>query len=343
MPQKQELLRLDKILAAQGEGSRSQVKEEIARGRVTVNGAVVRDPGHKVNPAGDVVAVGGVSTRLQKHCYLLLNKPAGVVSASSDSREPTVVDLVPPELRRKGLFPAGRLDKDTTGLLLITDDGDFAHRILAPRRHIPKTYLATLDVPVTQAMADGFNAGIQLKDEKQCLPAQLTIVDSHTARVVLHQGMYHQIKRMFGCYGAKVLRLHRIAMGGLTLDEAALPPAPAGSLRLPSLRYWSRRTRRDKPLTVYSYNINKVVLESLSLSLELAPCYTTVHNELFFYLVLAILYTHLTVTHRFKTKSQFIIKNMLQLHKKTVKMRLLDGVKELSSLHNGFVRQTILR
>lgn len=235
MPEKQQLLRLDKILAAQGTGSRSQVKEQIARGLVTVNGTVVRDPAYKVCPDRDAVAMAGTATPLKRHCYLLLNKPAGVVSASNDPREQTVVDLVPPQLRRKGLFPAGRLDKDTTGLVLLTDDGDFAHRILSPRRHIPKVYLATLDIPVTQAMADGFNAGIQLKNEKQCLPAELTVVDSHTARVVLHQGMYHQIKRMFGCYGAKVLRLHRVAMGGLTLDETILPPGACRELTLTEL------------------------------------------------------------------------------------------------------------
>ncbi|MEG0853360.1 MAG: 16S rRNA pseudouridine(516) synthase, partial [Angelakisella sp.] len=145
----------------------------------------------------------------------------------SDPRDKTVVDLVPPELWRKGLFPAGRLDKDTTGMVIITDDGDFAHRILAPKSHIAKTYLATLDIPVTAEMEAGFNAGISLKGEKQCMPAQLSVVDSHTARVVISEGMYHQIKRMFGCYGAKVLELRRISMGKLALDETL----PEGSCR----------------------------------------------------------------------------------------------------------------
>ncbi|MEG2073784.1 MAG: pseudouridine synthase [Angelakisella sp.] len=217
---KDEAIRLDKALSEQGTLSRKDAGKLITKGLVTVNGAVVRDTAAKVCRLSDCVSVNGVAITMRKHIYLLLNKPLGVVSATSDPNDKTVIDLVPPELWRNGLFPAGRLDKDTVGMVIITDDGDFAHRILSPKSHIPKTYLATLDIPVTAEMEAGFNAGISLKGEKECMPAKLSILDEHTARVVIHEGMYHQIKRMFGCYGAKVVELRRVAMGSLPLDEA---------------------------------------------------------------------------------------------------------------------------
>ncbi len=218
--------RLDKALAAQGTWSRRDVKALVSRGAVLVNGTVARRPEQKVDMDADQVTVEGRTVALRRHIYLLLNKPAGVVSATRDPRERTVVDLVPPGLRRKGLFPAGRLDKDTTGMMLLTDDGEFAHRILSPRNHVPKTYLARLDKPVTPEMAEAFGAGIPLKDG-DCLPARLERVEENLARVTICEGMYHQIKRMFGVCGAKVLSLRRISMGGLGLDETL----PEGSCR----------------------------------------------------------------------------------------------------------------
>lgn len=217
---KSEAIRLDKAISEHGSLSRKDAGKLITKGLVTVNGTVVRDASAKVQRENDVIVANGVPVTLREHLYLLLNKPLGVVSASSDPHYKTVVELVPPELWRRGIFPAGRLDKDTTGMVILTDDGDFAHRILAPKSHIPKTYIATLDIPVTEEMAAGFNAGIALKGEKECMPAQLTITGSHTACVVIREGMYHQIKRMFGCYGAKVVSLRRVAMGSLALDEA---------------------------------------------------------------------------------------------------------------------------
>lgn len=216
---KSETIRLDKAISEQGKFSRRDAGKLITKGLVTLNGSVVRDTAAKVSREDDTVTVNGEALIMRKHLYLLLNKPLGVVSAGRDPHDKTVVDLVPPELFRSGLFPAGRLDKDTTGMVIITDDGDFAHRILAPKSHISKTYAVTLDVPVTAEMEAGFSAGISLKDEKKCMPAQLTIIGDFTARVVIHEGMYHQIKRMFGCYGAKVLALRRISMGNLPLDE----------------------------------------------------------------------------------------------------------------------------
>ena len=138
-------------------------------------------------------------------------------------RSPTVVDLVPPELRRQGLFPAGRLDKDTTGLVIITDDGELAHRILAPKSHVPKVYLARLDSFLTTEMAEGFSKGIPLGEDGTTLPAELVALDLDLAQVTLREGMYHQIKRMFAFYGAKVMELQRVSMGALALDKNLAP------------------------------------------------------------------------------------------------------------------------
>lgn len=214
--------RLDKLLAGQGTLSRKEARQLVQAGAVCVNGQPVRIADYKVPPQA-TITVHGRPLNVQSYIYLMLNKPAGVVSASRDSHTKTVVDLVPPEYARKGLFPAGRLDKDTTGFVLITDDGQLAHRLLAPKKHIPKTYIATLDKPVTPDMATAFAQGIVLADGSRCLSAELTPLGSHTAQVVLHQGMYHQIKRMFAALGAKVTALERIAMGKLALDPT-LPP-----------------------------------------------------------------------------------------------------------------------
>ena len=214
--------RLDKLLAGQSTLSRKQVRELVREGAVCVDNLPVRAPDYKV-PRGAVITVQGRRLQIRQYLYLMLNKPAGVVSASRDSRTPTVVDLVPPHFARKGLFPAGRLDKDTTGFVLLTDDGQLAHRLLAPKNEIPKTYVATLNQPVTPEMAAAFAQGVLLADGSRCLPAALAPLGSHTARVVLHQGMYHQVKRMFAALGARVTALERTAIGQLVLDPA-LPP-----------------------------------------------------------------------------------------------------------------------
>ena len=213
--------RLDKLLASQSTNSRSDVKEWIRKGLVRVNGAVERRAERKVEPDTDVVEVNGARVETNEHVYLMLDKPKGVVSATRGDG-PTVVDLVPEHLRRKGLFPAGRLDKDTTGFVLITDDGDFAHRILSPKNHIPKTYLATLDFPVDDEVIAGFERGFALGGGDTCRPARLTVPQPELAQhvqVVLTEGMYHQIKRMFAHFGRTVLELRRVRMGALFLDE----------------------------------------------------------------------------------------------------------------------------
>lgn len=213
--------RLDKAIAMQGALSRSEVKTLIRKGEVTVNGQVVKSADFGVDFDSDTIAVQGRELTLRQHLYLMLHKPKGVVSASEDRYERTVVDLVPERLFRKGLFPAGRLDKDTTGFVLLTDDGAFAHDILSPKKHIPKTYHALVDGPITEQMERDFAQGIRIGPD-QTLPASLKKLSScergDWGEVILREGLYHQIKRMFGVYGLKVLELKRVKMGRLPLD-----------------------------------------------------------------------------------------------------------------------------
>lgn len=214
--------RLDKMIASQGTMTRSEAGRAIRAGRVTVDGVVCREAAKKYDPTAHTVAVDGRPLGYAEYVYWMLNKPAGILCVSRDPKVPTVVDLLPPDSRRKGLFPAGRLDKDTHGLVLITDDGDFAHRILSPRHHIPKTYLARLDKPLTEEGAAVFRAGPTLADGTRCQPAHLTVTepgDNPLVEVVIYEGKYHQIKRMFAAVGCQVIWLKRIKMGGLCLDE----------------------------------------------------------------------------------------------------------------------------
>ena len=235
--------RLDKAIAMQGSLSRSEVKTLIRKGAVTVNGQVVKNADFGVDFDSDTVAVQGKELSLRTHIYLMLNKPKGVVSASEDKHLPTVVDLVPKELWRKGLFPAGRLDKDTTGFVLITDDGEFAHDILSPKKHISKTYHALVNGEITEEMIEGFAKGVAI-GEDFTLPASLKRISSDEqgswGEVILKEGMYHQIKRMFGAYGLKVLELKRVQMGKLPLDpnleEGKCRELTAEELRLVSTR-----------------------------------------------------------------------------------------------------------
>ena len=214
--------RLDKLLCSQGTLTRSEAGRAIRSGRVTVDGAVCRQAAQKVDPSAQTVAVDGKPLGYAKFVYWMLNKPAGILCVSRDRKVPTVVDLLPADQQRKGLFPAGRLDKDTHGLVLITDDGDFAHRMLSPRHHIPKTYHAVLDKPLTDEMADAFRAGPVLADGTQCQPAHLTVLkegENPLVEVIICEGKYHQIKRMFASVGCHVEWLKRVKMGGLSLDE----------------------------------------------------------------------------------------------------------------------------
>lgn len=214
--------RLDKIIASQGQYSRSEVKKLVKGGRVTIDGSVVKNSDIKADPNKSIIAVDGKVLHYKKHMYIMLNKPQGVVSATDDRDHKTVIDLVPKELMRDGLFPAGRLDGDTVGFVLITDDGDFAHEILSPKNHIMKTYHATLERPVTKEDIRAFRDGIELKDGTLCLEAEVRSLDSDTpmAEIKICEGKYHQVKRMFAALGNKVVFLKRVKMGELSLDES---------------------------------------------------------------------------------------------------------------------------
>ena len=217
-------MRLDKYLAETAQCTRSEAKTMLAKGRVQVNGAVCKKGDTQLKDT-DTVAVDGALLTYQKFVYLMLNKPEGVVSASTDKRDTTVVDLVGDAYPRRELFPAGRLDKTSTGFVLLTDDGTLAHDILAPGRHVPKQYLVTLDTPLTNAMRVGFAAGVTLADGQTLAPAEVAPAgaDPCVVRVTLHQGVYHQIKRMFGVFDAGVNALHREVIGPVALDDALVP------------------------------------------------------------------------------------------------------------------------
>ena len=224
------LQRLDKLIASQSTWSRSEVTRLVRTGQVTVNGTVCRDPSQKFD--GDVcnVTVAGTPLVYQQYVYIMMNKPRGVLSAATDKSRETVVDLVPPELSRKELFPVGRLDKDTTGLLLITDDGEFAHRVISPKSEIEKVYEVVLDGELPDNAEKEFLKGIVLHDGTQCLPAKLTVdkTDRTKATVTVMEGKYHQIKRMFGVLELGVNELHRKSVGGVELD----PHLSSGKCRL---------------------------------------------------------------------------------------------------------------
>ena len=238
-------MRLDKYLAETAQCTRSEAKTLLQKGKVTVNGTLCKKGDTQLRET-DVVAVEGRPLAYQKFVYIMLNKPEGVVSASTDKRDTTVVDLLGDAYPRRELFPAGRLDKTSTGFVLLTDDGGFAHDILAPKRHVSKTSTVTLDTPLTAEMKAGFAAGVTLADGTALSPAEVEALtpDGLTVRVLLKQGVYHQIKRMFGVYGAGVNALHRDAIGGLALDTALAP----GQWRELSAEEVSKITSGDRPL-----------------------------------------------------------------------------------------------
>ena len=224
-------MRLDKFLADAGLGTRSQVKTIIRKGTITVNGVPAKKPEQSVNPETDQICDGSRELTAVKTVYYLLNKPAGYVSSTEEHDGPSVLSLLKDEAGQsvpgKGLFPAGRLDKDTEGLLLITNDGALAHDLLSPRKHVEKTYFARVKGPMTEAVAEAFDRGLDIGEKRPTLPAKLIIVESGAevsqVTVTIREGKFHQIKRMFEKVGSEVLYLKRISFGSLTLDETLAP------------------------------------------------------------------------------------------------------------------------
>lgn len=212
------LKRIDRILSEQTNYSRKEIKKFVSKGLVLVNGLVVRKSDEKYDDDNISIKINGKDIRVSKHFYLLLNKPKGYVSTTVSDKDKTVIDLVPDKYKTRTLFPAGRLDKDTTGLMLITDDGVFAHNILSPKKHIKKIYEVVIDKDVSDEMVYGFRDGVKLNDG-ECKSALLEKIDTNKCLVTLTEGRYHQIKRMFGNYKAKVLELKRICMGELYLPS----------------------------------------------------------------------------------------------------------------------------
>ena len=229
-------MRLDKFLADAGLGTRSQVKTIIRKGTITVNGVPAKKPEQSVNPETDQICDGSRELTAVKTVYYMLNKPSGYVSSTEEHDGPSVLSLLKDEAGQsvpgKGLFPAGRLDKDTEGLLLITTDGALAHDLLSPRKHVEKTYFARVKGPMTEAVAEAFDRGLDIGEKRPTLPAKLIIVESGAevsqVTVTIREGKFHQIKRMFEKVGSEVLYLKRISFGSLTLDETLAP----GTFRL---------------------------------------------------------------------------------------------------------------
>lgn len=214
------LSRIDKLLALTGVG-RSEAKKMISAGRIAVSGAVVRDPGFKASP--DQITLDGAPLIVETDVYLMLHKPAGVVTATEDKRLPTVVSLLPEKYRKRKIGPVGRLDRDVTGLVLLTTDGELAHRLISPKWKAEKTYRAVCEGRLTESDVAAFAAGLELSDFT-AKPAQLSILsatDEHsTADVTLTEGKFHQVKRMFAAVGHPLAKLHRLRIGCVTLDEA---------------------------------------------------------------------------------------------------------------------------
>lgn len=215
--------RLDKIVASTGKWSRREAKELARRGLVTVNGAAVRSVEEKFDPEAAEISVNGEALSYRRYTWIMLNKPAGYLSATEDGREKTVLELLPRELGRRELFPVGRLDKDTEGLLLLSNEGGLAHALLSPKRHVDKVYYARTAGRLTEEDCRAFAAGMVLEDGLRCLPAVLEILSSgeeSEARVTLREGKFHQVKRMLAARGKPVAYLERIRMGSVILDPA---------------------------------------------------------------------------------------------------------------------------
>lgn len=226
--------RLDKIISATGKKSRREVKLLVKQGRILVDGVPASAAEMKVDPAVSEILLDGEDIGYQRFTYIMLHKPAGVLSAVEDKRQKTVLDLLPEELQKRGLSPVGRLDKDTEGLLLLTNDGELTHKLLSPRYHVDKVYYARVEGVLEQADCDAFAAGMTLGDGLECMPAGLEILSPSEALVTLQEGKFHQVKRMLAARGKPVGYLKRLSMGALRLDE---------TLRLGEFRHLTEEER----------------------------------------------------------------------------------------------------
>ncbi len=220
-------MRLDKYLSDMGVGTRSELKKDIRKGGVSVDGEVIKDPGHGVDASSRVVFKGTV-IRYEEFVYYMMNKPAGVISASEDDRQETVIDLIP-EPKRRDLFPVGRLDRDTEGLLLITNDGALSHRLLSPKHHVDKVYYAEVSGILGEPDVELFREGLVLSDGLECMPADLKILSvseadyTSEAEITIREGKFHQVKRMFAAVGHPLFALERLRIGCVSLDPALGP------------------------------------------------------------------------------------------------------------------------
>ena len=214
-------MRIDKFISEQAVISRSDAKVLLKKGKISVNGTAVKSADTKIDPEKDVVSIDGKEICYRKFMYIMLNKPDGVICATRDGLSATVLELLPENFRRKGLFPAGRLDKDTEGFVFITDDGELAHKMLSPKNHVEKEYIVTLERPAEEGYIPLFESGMTIDGDEKCLPAKLTMTaDPKVVSLVLHEGKYHQVKRMMETAGNRVVHLKRIRMGGISLDPS---------------------------------------------------------------------------------------------------------------------------
>ncbi len=216
-------VRLDKLIADSGVASRREAKELVKAGRVRVDNSIASSAEAKVDPDISTVYIDGVALDYKKNRYIMMNKPNGVLSATEDPSQKTVIDLLPESLRKQELFPVGRLDKDTTGLLLLTNDGGFSHSIISPKRHVAKVYRAAVTGVLDESDIAAFEAGLLLSDGTECMSAKLSIERASVGVVTVYEGKYHQVKRMFAARGKHVTALHRMSIGGLSLDPALKP------------------------------------------------------------------------------------------------------------------------
>lgn len=219
------LLRIDKVICDSGIATRSEAKKLIASGRVYADGKKIASADTKVDAENSEICVDGQIINGKKHRYFIMNKPEGVLSATEDRMQKTVVDLLPPELSRLNLFPVGRLDKDTTGLIILTNDGDFCHEVTSPKHHIQKVYEFTVEGTLSEEDAEAFKQGIILRDGTKCMPAVLKIDNENKSHgfAAVFEGKYHQVKRMLASRGTPVIKLKRISIGGLKLNESLKP------------------------------------------------------------------------------------------------------------------------